>query len=88
VSTDAADNEITVLFFARARDLAGTEKILLRVSPRATVRELGDRLTDLHPRLAEIVPRCRFALDREFVELDSLVGSAKEAAVLPPVSGG
>ncbi len=78
---------VTVLYFAAARDAAGTPGETLDPAP-ADVRALRARLESLHPGLTRILARCRIALDQEFVGDDAPLRDGAEIAVIPPVSGG
>jgi molybdopterin converting factor subunit 1 len=77
-----------VLFFARARDLAGAATITIEMPPGSTVGDLRRRLATDHPRLARLLPDCAIAVDEEFVGDDRGLSPDAEVAVLPPVSGG
>ena len=50
--------------------------------------DLRRRLLEIHPRLSSVLPRCRIAVDRDFVPEDAAVRDGAEVAVIPPVSGG
>ncbi len=50
--------------------------------------ELRRVLAERHPRLAGVLPRCRIAIDQDFVPEGGPVRDGAEAAVIPPVSGG
>jgi molybdopterin synthase catalytic subunit len=78
---------IHVLYFAGARDAAGTPRETLAAAP-ATVGALRDALASAHPRLGRILPRCRIAVDQEFAPDDAALPDGAEVAVVPPVSGG
>lgn len=41
-----------------------------------------------HPRLAEIRAQCRIASGGEYVDAGGKIAADREAAVIPPVSGG
>jgi molybdopterin synthase catalytic subunit len=78
---------IRVLYFAGARDAAGIHEETL---PGATtsVADLRSALARARPGLARILPRCRIAVDQEFVEDGAQVRDGAEVAVVPPVAGG
>jgi len=78
---------LTVLYFAAAREAAGTDRETLEAAP-ATVAELRRLLAGRRPALEPVLARCRIAVDQEFaVDADPLPPGA-EVAVIPPVSGG
>ena len=78
---------IVVLYFAAARDAAGTDQETL-ARPPATVGELRRALADLRPGLARVLARSRIAVDQEFVEDDARLPDGAEVAIVPPVAGG
>ena len=78
---------VRVLYFAAARDAAGTAREELVDLP-ATVADLRRALAARHPALSRILPRCRIALGEEFAEDGAAVPDGAEAAVVPPVAGG
>jgi molybdopterin converting factor subunit 1 len=78
---------ITVLYFAVAREAAGTGSESLAAAP-ATVGALRAFLAGRHPALARVLPRCRIAVGQEFASDGDAVPDGAEVAVIPPVSGG
>lgn len=72
---------ITVLAFARYRDLLGFER--LKVEPLPT---LGALLAD--PRFAKLPKDALLAVNQAFSERDAPLKDGDEVALLPPVSGG
>jgi molybdopterin synthase catalytic subunit len=78
---------IRVLYFAAARDAAGLSSEVLAPVP-ATVGALRARLLAERPGLARVLPRCRIAVDEDFVEDDAPLRDGAEVALVPPVAGG
>ena len=72
---------ITVLAFARYRDLLGFER--LELAPAST---LGALLSD--PRLAKLPKDALLAVNQTFAERETALQDGDEVALLPPVSGG
>ncbi len=79
---------IWVRLFARARDLAGADRVTVELPEQATVGQLRQRLAEEQPALAALLHRSALAIDDEFAEDDAPVSSSAEVALLPPVSGG
>ena len=79
---------VRVRLFARAKDLAGADAVLVTLSPGATVADLRCRLAADHPALAGLLSRCAVAVADEFAEDSLPLSAGAEVALLPPVSGG
>lgn len=83
---------LDILYFARVREAIGLNGE--RLDPPAEVISIGDLLVYLAQRgggYAEAFAdrsRLRAALDQHFVPLDAPIGSARELALFPPVTGG
>lgn len=80
--------KISVLLFARARDLAGTDRIELDLPPGAMLADLRIALAASHPQLAEITSRSLFAVDEEYAPPTTVLSETSQVACIPPVSGG
>jgi molybdopterin synthase sulfur carrier subunit len=74
---------LTVLAFAQSQDLFGFSRREVTAAPGDTPRGLLLRL-----KPGADLAHLRVALDCEFADWDSPLGSARELAILPPVSGG
>lgn len=82
-------SNITVRLFARARDLAGRERVELGLADEnARVADLRRLLVELHPDLGDFLRRCAVAINGDFAEDSMRVPDGCEVAILPPVSGG
>ncbi len=79
---------IDVLFFAVAREKAGTERMSVELPAGSTVASLWKRLADDRPALSAILPNCRAAIDETFAPSTAVLREGAVVAVLPPVSGG
>jgi molybdopterin synthase sulfur carrier subunit len=72
-----------ILAFAAAREAAGFAELDLPVDPSETPRAILSRVV---PRLS--LESMRAAIDCEYWDWDTPVGTASEFAIIPPVSGG
>ncbi|HJW08649.1 MAG TPA: MoaD/ThiS family protein [Holophagaceae bacterium] len=72
---------ITVLSFARYRDLLGFQRVELPAAPT-----LGALLED--PRFALLPADALLAVNQEFSDRTTALKDGDEVALLPPVSGG
>ena len=80
--------KIRVRFFARARDLAGSDAATLELPEGATVHDLRDRLAKTFPSLATLLERSALAVQDEFAPESMVLMPDTDVALLPPVSGG
>lgn len=78
---------VQILYFAGAREAAGTPRETLAEVP-ATVAALRRTLEALHPPLGRVLARCRIAVDEEFADDATPLRDGAEVAVVPPVAGG
>lgn len=78
---------VRVLYFAAAREAAGTAREELAEAP-PDVAALRAALAASHPALARLLPRCRVAVNEEFVTDGAPLPDGAEVAVVPPVAGG
>jgi len=76
---------INLLAFAQARAVIGCGERLVPCSPAETPAALIDRLfPDARPKLSG----CRVAIDAAYASWDEPIGTGRELALIPPVSGG
>ena len=80
--------KICVRLFARARDVAGADRLWVNLPERATVADLRARLAAEHPALGSLVRQSALAVNDEFAEDSWHLPGGAEVALLPPVSGG
>ena len=82
-------HEVTVHYYAAARELAGSaqERVPLSAA-RVSLAELRSVLAERHPRLAPFLARMRLAVNDELHAEVEHVAAGDEVAVLPPVAGG
>jgi sulfur-carrier protein len=83
---------LKLLYFASVREAIGTGEELVDAPPdAATVEALVDWLATTspahHAALADR-SRLRAAVDGRFVPLDAELGTPREVALFPPVTGG
>ena len=79
---------IHVQLFARARDLARSDMLDVKLPARATVADLRRLLGETCPALRDFLPRCAIAVNEDFADDDAPVPAGASVAVIPPVSGG
>lgn len=79
---------VTVLFFAQARERAGRDRATLELADGASVAEALERLRADHPGLAALEPHLAIAVDGVLANPATPLVPGAELALLPPVSGG
>ncbi len=79
---------VTVRLFARLRDVAGTDELVLEVPAGATVETAWEQLVTSHPRLDAHRASLSAAVNEEYARLTTRLADGDEVAFLPPVSGG
>lgn len=86
------DRTLTILYFAWVRERLGrdAEQVLLNdgVDTIADVLAMLSARSTAYADVLADAAKLRFALDQEYGTLDSPVGSARELAIFPPVTGG
>ncbi len=84
--------DLRILYFAWVRERIGRdEEMIPQPAPTMTIAALLDRLGERsagHAAAFETRARLRAALDQSFVPLDAPIGTARELAIFPPVTGG
>lgn len=80
--------QVTVRYFAAAREAAGTPSEDLEVEDGATVGAIRDLLLERHPDLEAVLPGLRFAVGERFSTPEAALAAGQTLALLPPVSGG
>ncbi|MEQ1572895.1 MAG: molybdopterin converting factor subunit 1 [Vicinamibacterales bacterium] len=79
---------VTVRFFARLRDLAGTGELVRDVAGPATVQTVWTSLVSEMPSLGEYEKAMSVAVNAEYARMAAPLREGDEVAFLPPVSGG
>lgn len=80
---------VQIRLFAAAAQAVGNSSISIPMNDQQpTVEQVANALTASYPKLKPLVECSRWAVDDSFVELDFLLSSAHNLALIPPVSGG
>ena len=83
---------INIIYFAWVRERLGLDEEQVLIGDAVqTISDVLAMLADRGAAYAEVlsdVEKLRFALDQDYETSASLVGSAKELAIFPPVTGG
>lgn len=79
---------LSVKLFARARDLAGSDAVSVRLSGTATVAELRKELCAACPVLTQLSGTLLVAVNAKYAGDATPLLAGDEVACFPPVSGG
>lgn len=79
---------LRVRLFARMRDLAGADELLVEVPPGCTAEQLRRHVGARCPALVPLLGRCALACNNDFADPEHVLQPGDEVALLPPVSGG
>ncbi len=80
--------QIHVRFFAILRDRAGIAEMALNMEEGGTISNAATDIAQMHPAIAEFLPRIAYALNREYADVTAELHDGDELALIPPVSGG
>lgn len=83
---------LTLVYFAWVRESIGRdEERIARPAPGVTIADLIATLAARGSGYAQALndpTKLRAAIDQHFVSLDTPIGTAREVALFPPVTGG
>jgi molybdopterin converting factor subunit 1 len=79
---------VTVLLFARLRDIVGSAELGRDVSAGSTVGSVWRQLVSECPALGPYERAVSSAVNADYAKADQVVRDGDEIAFLPPVSGG
>src|SRR5512138_2239536 len=79
---------VTVLYFAAARERAGTASETLDLADGSRARDALAAACARHPALQAVADKLRLAVDQEFAGPERALRDGSEVALIPPVSGG
>ena len=83
--------EITVLFFAKSRELVKKESAQISVITPLSYTQLKQQLIQYFPQLNPIQESFILALNQEYIPTDQgllELSSVDTVAIIPPISGG
>ncbi len=80
--------KVRVLYFAIARELAGTSEDEIVLEPGASVRDARRGIAARHPALGATDGRLRVARNEAFADDAEPLADGDVIAIIPPVAGG
>ena len=82
------NGKVQVLFFARARELAGVSEVTLEIEDGWTTLHCFEAIVAKFPALKPITSCIVVALNQSYVSEPVGVKDGDELALIPPISGG
>ena len=81
---------ITILFFAKAKELVNQSEAEIDLPPELTINQLFEAIEHQWPVLQKFKRTFAIALNEEYLDLESKVTlkSQDTLAIIPPISGG
>jgi len=80
--------EVTVLFFAQAKDITQCSSRKWTVGDDWTTSDLQITVLDTFPKLEEVLRVCAWAVNEEYSDGPVLLKDGDQIALIPPISGG
>ena len=80
--------KLRIRVFALAKQLAGSDSVLVSVREPATVRDVRCGLAESCPAIAGLGNQMLIAVDSEYADDSTAVTAKSDVACIPPVSGG
>ena len=80
--------KLTLLLFARARELVGQPAVELEVAERVTIGDLRRVLADMFPQLRPLSGSLLWAVNNDYADDGRPLQPDDTVACFPPVSGG
>ena len=79
---------ITVQLFARARDLAGAERVEVDLPGAGSVADLKQSLADRFPQVSPLISSLLVAIGTDYADDSTIINQDAVISCFPPVSGG
>lgn len=79
---------VTIAYFARARECAGTAEEKLEFTQSTSLQQLFSKVMAIHPNLAEIKQILQPLVNGKWVPVETELKDGDRVALLPPVGGG
>jgi molybdopterin converting factor subunit 1 len=79
---------VTILLFARLREVTGASELTRTVADGSTAGDAWQTLVAEFPALADHTRSLSVAVNEEYARMNAALRDGDEVAFLPPVSGG
>jgi molybdopterin converting factor subunit 1 len=80
--------QVTVLLFARLKELVGSGEVTLMIPSNGTVADIRAALGEAYPQTQSLLTHLLIAVDQEYAAPDTHILPNAEVVCFPPVSGG
>jgi molybdopterin synthase catalytic subunit/molybdopterin synthase sulfur carrier subunit len=80
--------KITVQLFARARDLAGAERVEVDLPVAGRVADLKQSLATRFPQMSPVISNLLVAIGTDYADDGTIIPQDSLVSCFPPVSGG
>ncbi|MFN9717825.1 MAG: MoaD/ThiS family protein [Planctomycetota bacterium] len=90
VAFSAVDSrmKISVLLFAKAKDLAGTDRLFVELTNHVKLGDLKRELLRQHPAIVPTGHSLLWAVNNRYATDETIIEPSDVVACFPPVSGG
>ncbi len=78
----------SVLLFAKAREIADSDRVVVEVTSPATLMNLKQALVTQFPSLEPLASTLLWAVNNRYATDDAMITESDTVACFPPVSGG
>jgi molybdopterin synthase sulfur carrier subunit len=79
---------IRLRYFASLKEITGKSEETLTVPESATVADVRTQLQTRYPPLQSILERCIYAVNKNYVPLETQLQENNEVVFIPPMGGG
>ncbi len=80
--------KIHIRYFASLREIVGQSEETLNVPEGSSVAAMRAELLTRYPGLQTIMPRCVSAVNRRYVDAETVLYDGDELVFIPPMGGG
>jgi molybdopterin converting factor subunit 1 len=79
---------ITILYFARVKDITGVKKETMDLPPNTSIKKLLAKISLSYPDIKSILNVVKISVNYKIIDMNTILKDGDEVALLPPVSGG
>jgi molybdopterin converting factor subunit 1 len=79
---------ITILYFARVKDITGVKKETMDLPPNTSIKKLLAKISLSYPDIESILNVVKISVNYKIIDMNTILKDGDEVALLPPVSGG